>query len=188
MNEARIRRLRRLSAVPRWTVIHTIQRQTVAEHTFHVLWIALWLAEYSAAVRTGVVSRERLTLAVLLHDEAEAVSGDVATPFKTGAVGQAIKERERLAGFGPRSDAEATIIRVADLLEASLFISEERAMGNMTLIDVEAQLANRLGVAWEQFEYEVTGMASKPSAHEFLKIFLELTRPDRHPGLERLPG
>ncbi len=43
MKREQLNALRRLSLVPRWSVVPTIQKQNVAEHTFHVLCLAVYL-------------------------------------------------------------------------------------------------------------------------------------------------
>ena len=105
--------LRRLSTVPRWTVIPTIQNQNVAEHSFHVAWISRWLTEL-----LGLHLRSDAFLVIataLLHDHDEAVTGDIPS---TG------KEDNNTGSL------EDSIVKVADALEAALFLREELQMGN----------------------------------------------------------
>lgn len=148
----RMRRLRRLSIVPRWTVVPTIQNQNVAEHTFHVAWLALWLTELHNrhASEAQLVSPATVMLQALVHDEAEALSGDIAAPYKKGDIGEAIKEYERARnlGFASNGLAARLIVKIADLFEALLFCDEEQDLGNHSLALVRVDIYVNLELAW----------------------------------------
>src|SRR5688572_22923107 len=78
MDDTRMRRIRRLSSVPRWSGVPMIRQQFVDSHTLHVIPIALWLNKNAKwQQRPGDVA-----LASLTHDEGEAVYGDVPAPAK----------------------------------------------------------------------------------------------------------
>lgn len=151
---ARMRRLRRLAVVPRWTVIPTIRRQSVAEHSFHVMWIARHVVDTYNAYKSDddvYIAADNIMVAALLHDEAEALSGDIATPYKQGAIGEEIKNAEERHGFGlPLSAAEKTLLKLADLIEAHLFVCEERMLGNQGLFQVHDDLLKNFFGTWAQ--------------------------------------
>lgn len=135
--------LRRLRFVPRWAVVATIREQNVAEHSFHVLWIHAWLAE---KFRFTVGSYYD-ALRILTHDDDEAVSGDAPSPSK---------------GFASTESADAAKcwLKVADCLEAALFMREEAALGNSTTAPIEHDAIYR-GQLWVErlrsFGWQIDG-------------------------------
>ena len=72
-----------MATVPRWTIIPTIQKQSVAEHSYFVGLYADWIA--SMVKYEG--SRETLIGYGLLHDMPEIVTGDLPTPAPQSAPG-----------------------------------------------------------------------------------------------------
>jgi len=81
----RVTDLLALSHVPRWTIIpHTVP-QSVGDHTFRVLVIALDLIA-RLPIKEGPVERclntGDLMLAILYHDADESRTGDIPTPVK----------------------------------------------------------------------------------------------------------
>lgn len=116
----------RLSAVPRWTIVHTIQKQSVAEHSFNVAVIALCLLD--SGVLPGL-DASRLVRDALTHDADESVTGDTPSTAKTP------KDLE---------DDYQRAVKIADVLEALTFITREVQMGNRTVENVHDQLEQRL--------------------------------------------
>ena len=119
----------RLSLVPRWVILRTIQKQSVAEHCFNVQRIAIKLAPHF-----GIVDMDEmfaLSQAALHHDDDEAVTGDIPSPAKPY-----FHAREKGIDVGARpwyTDAEdhiKAIVKLADLLEAYHFLAIEWHMGN----------------------------------------------------------
>lgn len=111
-----------LSIVPRWTIVPTLKQQTVSDHVFRVLVIALELA-----ARTSTPFPLEAVLHVLCHDADESRTGDIPTPAKNKIT------IPNSAVFCPwlLQDAMATMIsepaykvfRLADLIEAYTFIN-----------------------------------------------------------------
>lgn len=156
MTPERFLRLRRLSAVPRWAVVPTIRPQNVAEHSFHVCTMALWLAERYAPVQAGSVSRERLMMAALYHDEAEAITGDIAAPAKRWMDRDRLKELESELGVGEFEDEGhiANLIKLADCLEAWVYLKEEQELGNRQGIKLVIEdLDKSIQGAWSKFVF-----------------------------------
>lgn len=159
-DEKRVRRLRRLSVVPRWAIIHTIQRQNVAEHSYHVAWIALWLLQFLRSYSETVPSHRMMMEAIisygaLVHDEAEALSGDIATPYKIGRMGDEIKryESEHKLGACRLSEEHQALLKLADLLEAAVFIYEEGRLGNPTLNDeIMPEIRAKITKVWHELD------------------------------------
>lgn len=133
MDIKRLARLRTLSDVPRWCVIRTIRRQNVAEHSFHVAAIALWLNQF---LQIGIEENYLLKEA-LFHDEWESITGDTPSNFKH-VVKKAIDYYE--AAKKGHVNIKLRIIKLADIIEAMLFIEEEMRLGNKSLQPVFDEL------------------------------------------------
>lgn len=119
-----------LRSVPRWTVASTTQTQSVAEHSFGVAALALWLREnYSVDVPLGEVLRDALT-----HDQLEALYGDTPSP--------AIEHTRR-------EGTSARLVKLADACEAWLFLTRETRMGNTTVRSVLDDAVRRVVKAVE---------------------------------------
>ena len=112
---------RRLHFVPRWTIVPTLRRQNVAEHTFGVARIVLWLLKLHESGHEPEFRLSALEHA-LEHDDEEAITGDRPSSSKT---------RKTVSG----EDQIEVIVKVADCLEALVFLHEEKAMGNNYGID-----------------------------------------------------
>jgi len=134
----------------RWTIVRTINRQSVAEHTFLV-------AHYAndIAVCLGIDPKMHLGLLqfCLWHDAADEIfTGDLPGPNKRGlldAIGPEAKEKwdaklrewshrtfsnltERMGGSRSPNDAYIVLLiaKVADWMEASVRMATEDQMGN----------------------------------------------------------
>lgn len=183
MNNDRLLRLRRLSNVPRWVVIPTIRDQNVAEHSFHVCSLALWLADRSAPVARGSTSREQIMYASLFHDESESMTGDIAAPAKKWMDKQQFVNLSKRLGTQEYEDYDIKrIIKMADLLEAYLFLHEEIAMGNNAVWSIMNDVSDNLVAAWDEFEYEGK---EKPHAIELIQELLICLNASKHPCVEQ---
>jgi hypothetical protein len=147
LHAKQMRRLRRLSAVPRWCVVRTLQNQNVAEHSFHVIWIALWLV--NRLPDPTIIDTPQLILRAMCHDEDEAITGDIPSPSKESHI---------------RKDVSVidTVVKIADTLEAGLFLHEEMAMGNTTVgpimdwvASVGNEWASKIGLDYSTLYYEL---------------------------------
>lgn len=131
--------LRRLSVVPRWSVMPTIRKQNVAEHSFHVASLSMWLVGLHARGYNGKFELEVLRYA-LTHDVKEAIDGDMPSPSKKTEPVDA-------------SDQVKVVVKTADVLEAMLFMYEEQLMGNrMGVDDIIDYLYKRTEPWWDAFE------------------------------------
>ena len=106
----------RLMQVPRWTIVPLLRNQSVAEHSWAVAILAMELA-YRCGINPEDVAKHAVE-----HDITEVVTGDIPTPLKKAIVS---------AGAGhvvhhepiPEGDGIATIVKIADTMEAIIYIS-----------------------------------------------------------------
>lgn len=163
--------LRRLRFVPRWAVVPTLRSQNVAEHSFHTLWIYAWLYDRYQFNAPSFYD----ALRVLAHDADEAISGDAPGPSK-----------------GPPNtegaSADKAWMKVADYLEAGLFLLEEQALGNTCLDPILDDLKWRGGLWVEHLSS--FGWFVGVDGHKHFEVMLddlwsEVSIHD-HPGLRGL--
>jgi hypothetical protein len=138
----------RLSVVPRWSIVRTIQKQSVAEHCYRVAIIAPRVYELIRGHEATLQEQARLTRAALLHDQYEAFTGDIPSPAKNPL--GVIKGQAELH-FGPHviemvelEGDEIMALRAADLIEGIYFLYEDQRLGNMTLQWIIEDMARRL--------------------------------------------
>ena len=162
------REIRDIAFVPRWGIIRTIRQQNVAEHSYFV---AIY-ADQIAKLISWEGDRAGLLRLAIAHDWEEILSSDIAAPAKrvikkSMGFSWALFEKwtfqrlvERIPDFvrwGVFSDEEgereaATILKVADLLEAVLFLADEVNMGNNNCVAVKAYLEDGLWSAMKELE------------------------------------
>ena len=116
-------------AVQRFHTVRTVQRQTVADHSWGVASLLL-------LITNGNASRDLLA-AALHHDLGEQWTGDVPSPTKryaTIGVQLAALEREQRLRAGLQefklSPAEEQLLDFTDNLDGMLFCLEEFKLGN----------------------------------------------------------
>lgn len=152
------REYRELSDVPRWTIIRTIQKQNVAEHTFYV---ALYAGQVADAIE-WVGNRARLLDAALRHDIEEMYTSDIPGPSKRMIVDDKSKYNdycwtENQRRFGDdwelrsehhRDDPDIwDIIKVADCLDECFFLATDQQLGNKAVQAVMENSLKRLQIA-----------------------------------------
>ena len=134
-----LRWLRRLSVVPRWSVVPVLRRQSVAEHSFHVTALALWLVSLHTRRGDGKFELEVLRYA-LTHDIREAGEGDAPSPSKPKAEASG-------------DDQVKVVVKCADILEAIMFTHEESMLGNrMGVEQIIDHLYNEFVDWWRYFD------------------------------------
>lgn len=142
--------LMRLQSVKRWGIIETTRPQSVAEHSFNVLWVALAVAyEYNQIVQEAnsqhrgpvrpIDIAPASILGILLHDAEEVLTGDIPTPAKS--VLKSFSDEHLFARIkhtlGPEVVFSRTVhdpetydtmlmyvIKIADLIESHYFLSQ----------------------------------------------------------------
>lgn len=162
------REYRELSFVPRWSVLRNIRQQNVAEHCFYV---ALYAGQVADLINWGG-NRGDLYKAALLHDLGEAGMGDWPGPAKRRVsrdrdsikdviesveIDYIVHAFDTWALIDTPPDVKA-IIRVADMLDAILFLLTDKQMGNSTIgsiydgqrVTPASQLYKNLQDAWSK--------------------------------------
>lgn len=131
----------RLSDVPRWVIVRTIQKQSVMDHSARVAIVAPRIATKYFGV-TDPAELLVITRWALLHDRPEAFSGDIPTPGKKFWMGMnhdrfyAPKFTEHPLEWSRtniKPDFIRRVVKAADYFEALVFIAKEESLGNKTL-------------------------------------------------------
>jgi 5'-deoxynucleotidase YfbR-like HD superfamily hydrolase len=168
-------------------VVPTVQHQNVAEHSYHVAHIALWVAREHQQYSDGSLDAALMYYA-LIHDETEAITGDIpSTAGEHHVPGKSsVFEKTHNHGATSAPDEVRSILKIADLLEALLFVKEEIQLGNFNLRTVQESISKRLHLA-------LRGFSRKPrtphdysvyDASLFISDFLSDYAPATHPADE----
>lgn len=165
---------RKLSYVQRWGIVPVIRKQSVAEHSFGVAVISLWLM----GISRQACDRAEVIECAITHDMKESVTGDVPSTFKRHIKG-AVDQFESRMPSACYSELTKVIVKLADYLEALAYINEEKHFGNTTLSLIEADMLPLFDKAYEKFEV----IGGSPDPRTFLGTFLDLVSPHKHPGL-----
>lgn len=110
----------RAQYVKRWTIVHTIKQQSLAEHTFNVTMIARAICKRAGLDDVNVMK------ACLAHDLDEILTGDIPSPTKREAKERGWDLNNIYVRVTSRelTPVEESIVKIADLMEAVLFIDE----------------------------------------------------------------
>lgn len=148
----------RLSTVPRWNIVRTIRQQNVAEHSFNVALIADWLCDtyfpLSESEKLAVIRN------ALLHDKSEGFSGDVASPakgfFNEDLMLRYHAQKGRITRHDPLLSVEhEKIVKLADRIDAAIFMRIEMIMGNKTVVRLYDELIDHIkGLCLSKDMYE----------------------------------
>lgn len=166
IHDVLVARLRRLSIVPRWTIVPTINQQSTADHSFHVSWIALWLTQYHCYQNLAWFEREVLIYAIV-HDSSESISGDFPSSIKE-IIQPHFDFKTLDEGMIPQiSNATRNVVKVADCIDALLFLKEEMSMGNKRIQDVYNDVQFKANKSWYKFDWKYDKM-EKPKLEYML--------------------
>ena len=171
MDSSSMRKMRRLHYVPRWCVVPTIQRQTVAEHTFGVATIAMKMMEWMKADYSirGAIQRSLILEDILEHDKDEALTGDKPTPTKSTMSAH-------------MSAQTKVVLKCADVMEAIVFLEEEEALGNRRVKTILTERKAAFHEWWQYFEWACT--PRRPLSSDVIKYFVGELVHGEHPAME----
>ena len=131
----------RLSIVKRWSIVHTIQVQSVAEHCFNVERIAIRIAR-DWFDNTEPVELFEISQYALHHDDFEAVSGDIASTVKRyfDEEKAEIEHADIIPKLKQPHVYVRNIVKLADRLEWFWFLTMEMALGNRYVEEYRTEL------------------------------------------------
>ncbi len=158
--------LRTASVVPRWSVVWTLTRDTVANHSYYVAMYADAIAGLLKWRNGQGIALYYLNRYALIHDLDETVTGDIVSPVKREILNQERadvyiqgKMQERLPAVIDELDmmhAQAfwpeiqAIVKAADRLDAVLFLVGEHRMGNGVIKDRIPGAMQNLEDSWQK--------------------------------------
>jgi len=125
---------KRLGIIPRWTIVHTIQKQSVAEHCFNVERIATRIAKlwFDVDDAEGLYA---ISQWALHHDDLEAVTGDIQSPVKPLFDETAAEKLYPELPIRHPSPMVKDIVKLADIMEWVVFALYEQQLGNKFIDD-----------------------------------------------------
>lgn len=161
---------RTASVVPRWSIIWTLTRDTLSNHSFFVTLYANQIARMIG----WQGPRDMLMFRALTHDLDETITGDVVAPVKkeiidteraqTYILGQMqermptiIEQMTEYMNFGSNYKMVGgdglwiqcgKIVKAADRLDALLFLTVEQRMGNGVVAPRIPEVKAGLRAAW----------------------------------------
>jgi 5'-deoxynucleotidase YfbR-like HD superfamily hydrolase len=150
----------RLSEVPRWTIVRTIQRQSVMDHSARVAIAAPRIAiKYLGVAADDYEALYHISRAALLHDQDEYVSGDISSPAKAMMeLGSFSVNASRYAIEFPLQEISKEhykAVKAADFYEALVFLAKETALGNRTLNHIWSDVRNNFARAFRDHQQMV---------------------------------
>lgn len=174
------------SDVMRWGIVRTIRHQTLTDHCH---WVALLTRRLLK--RAGINDPAAVVAAMdyaLCHDDDELITGDLPTPFKKKLNGV---HEEAVRDFGltppPPSDMVKTVVKLADNLDAALFLAEEISLGNGRVVDVLNVIMVKLGASANAFQaYYRTGHCHDEGAGGLAGALKALVRAVQHSRVDPL--
>lgn len=140
----------RLSDVPRWGIVRTIQKQSVDQHSFRVALMVTRLAvEFFGVAADDYETLYKLSRYAMLHDQDESFSGDMPSPakFAIDEVALAEKFASRVLETPELPDNLKVIVKIADIVEAIIFMHHEIMMGNSSVHRIQRSLVDALSAA-----------------------------------------
>lgn len=163
-----MRGARRLSYVQRWGIVPKLRPQSVAEHSYYV---ALYTMKICDILGLDHAVRFAALQYALTHDMAEAFTGDIPTPLKKRISNftQAevdIKEWMKVEVTNSNDHIIKPIVKIADILDAVVWLTEEKSMGNIRLDKLRSQMNKTLVHETDKLSsrYEMDGV------EEFLDV------------------
>lgn len=168
--------LDRLRLIHRWSLMRTIEKENLAEHSLQVAFVAHALAIIKNKYYGGNINPDRIAVIAMYHDSSEIFTGDLPTPIKyfNQNITQAYKQIEEMAekhllSFLPQdlqqefapyldsglfSEQERNIVKQADILCAYIKAKFELEQGNLEFSSAKLRL-DQLIQQWysEEMDY-----------------------------------
>ena len=152
--------IRVLQHVPRWVIIRSLRQQSVAEHSYYVAIYATYIAKLLHLRQEDI---NWITNYALTHDFEEMVSGDIPTPFKRqlmlkdNAIFKASTKRAEQLQSNTSSNIKycKEVVKVADLFEACMYLSDEKEMGNSTILKLWGTMILKLQKAAKNLDDDI---------------------------------
>lgn len=142
----------RLAALPRtgWLLRGVVDPESIAEHSFGVCLVATLLIDDLRA-RGMTVDGERVLRMAIVHDAAEAFTGDIPMPAKTDKLDAALEEAEALLLASVLSEAQLELWKEAEAgktLEARIVKAADKVQMLIKALTYERQRRGRLDEFW----------------------------------------
>ncbi len=143
----------RLASLPRtgWLLRGVVDPESIAEHSFGVCVVATVLIDDLRA-RGMTVDGERVLRLAILHDAAEAFTGDVPMPAKTDKLDAALEEAEAILLGRVLSEADLELWKEAEAgatLEARIVKAADKVQMLVKALTYGQQRRGRLDEFWE---------------------------------------
>lgn len=143
----------RLAALPRtgWLLRGVVDPESIAEHSFGVCLVATLLIDDLRA-RGLTVDGERVLRMAIVHDAAEAFTGDVPMPAKTEKLDAALEEAEALLLSSVLSKPQLDLWAEAEAgqtLEARIVKAADKVQMLIKALTYEQQRRGRLDEFWQ---------------------------------------
>lgn len=148
--------LDRLAALPRtgWLLRGVADPESIAEHCFGVGVVAAILVDDLRA-RGVTVDGEKVLRMALVHDAAEAFTGDIPMPAKTAELKRALEEAEDAQLGAVLSPAELALWREAEsgqTLEARVVKAADKVQMMIKALTYEQQRRGQLDEFWSNVD------------------------------------
>jgi len=143
----------RLAALPRtgWLLRGVVDPESIAEHSFGVCIVATLLIDDLRA-RGMTVDGERVLRMAIVHDAAEAFTGDIPMPAKTEKLDVALEEAEGLLLSNVLSKPQLELWAEAEAgktLEARIVKAADKVQMLIKALTYEQQRRGRLDEFWQ---------------------------------------
>lgn len=177
--------LRTLSVVSRWNIVWTLTNDTVANHSFFVTLYAREIAQ----ILSWPGPMADLMFYALMHDAEEFVTGDIVGPTKREIVDNKRAKAYIQAKMEQRVPKQARelhdlehstygddiklIVKAADRLDALLFLTMEKRLGNGVIAPLIPDMWKMMRESWdalpwrrENSTYDIDALFKKHVVHD----------------------